>query len=429
MSSQKDIQKSYRLRLKARLGETEYKNLEATKRKARREAARTRARTPTTTTTTQAATTPATTTPAPVISASAEPDGLNEIREIIKLLNNFLNQPNKLKLPDIAGKIRTDLIPSMVQLQQNTNCDAVFEAVYLARLNLIPTLKKDKFKKLQWAGVINLYKKMFNRKDYDCSNMNWLKETTKIIKYIKTTYTNKNTQITKFSNIAAILSVLDGFEDEYKLFSTISTTERTEQNKQDDLNLTTEKERPNMLKWSELKNLYKDRSLDLKTRSLIGLYTVIPPRRTELGGLLTISYNETDLNPNLNYLIIDETTKTPKKIIMLKYKTFSTYGKYEIKLTNKTYISILKKYITDRGLIAGNPVFGTGEGRYYRNFSLIISDYFKRATKKNISVNILRHSYISDFLSKPRSVAEKKELARQMGHTSTVQELYNRMDL
>lgn len=432
--NQKQVQKDYRARQRALLGDTAYKALEAQKRKARRLAA-----------TQRPLVIPPRQQPEQVEEQkqpeqvieqpSTDPVGIAEIREVIKILNTFLNQTYHLDLKTVSKLVKAKAIPSMIKLRENQNCETLFEAVYAARSKLVSEsnkskpLDKNQFKRLQWNSMTKIYKDMFNSAEYNCKDIDWLKETDKVIHFIKTKYTNANTQITKLSNLAAITSVLNGFEDAYKTYSKLSTSDRSVKQKTDDKNLITDKEKPNILHWNELKNIYRDNKLSLKTRALIGLYTTTPPRRAELGGLLTIRYDDKNLDPDFNFLIIDPKTKMPEKIVMMKYKTFKKYGKYEIELNNKAYNNILKRYIKERKLEEGDPVFGKVNGQYYKNFSDVLLDQFKTATKKSISVNLLRHAFISDFLSKPRSIAEKKEVAKQLGHTISTMEKYFRIDL
>jgi len=424
--SQTEIQRAYRARKRAQMGEAEYKASEAQKRKERRRRAAP---------------------PRPTPQAqhreeqkeNTEPAGMTEIREVIRILNQYLNKKHKLDLPTVSTLVKEKAIPALVKLEANKGCEALFEAVYAARAKFLENetshkknpkkLKKDQFKKFQWNNMIKLYKDMHNKNTYDCQNLDWLKDTTKVIDFIKNKYTKQNTFIAKTSNLAAITSVLDGFQKAYAVYSRTSTDDRKEKTKIDDEIKLTDKEKENILPWDKLKDLYKDDKLSLKTRALIGLYTTIPPRRLELGGLLTIVYKDKDLDKSLNYLVIDEQTNNPKKIIMLKYKTNDVYGRYEIELKNKAYNKILKEYIIEYNLEETDPVFGTQAGSYYDSFSKILSDQFKTAVKKRISVNLLRHAYISDFLSKKRTPGQKKALAKQMGHAVAVQSMYERIDI
>lgn len=49
---------------------------------------------------------------------------------------------------------------------------------------------------------------------------------------------------------------------------------------------------------------------------------------------------------------------------------------------------------------------------------------FERVAGKEISVNILRHSFITWWLSKPRSIKEKEAMSKRMLHSKEVQETY-----
>jgi hypothetical protein len=90
---------------------------------------------------------------------------------------------------------------------------------------------------------------------------------------------------------------------------------------------------------------------------------------------------------------------------------------------------ILAKHIQTSGLKKGDPLFGTTSKGYYVNFSEIVSKTFKKYTKKNITVNLLRHLYIAHFLSKKRSGTEKEKLAKLMGNSVSMQAQYDRIDV
>ena len=421
------IQREYRTRKRNEMGDEAYRRLEAQKRKERRDRKRAQA---------------------PVSAQEAhreeekealEPAGAAEVKEIIKMLNSFLNKKSKLDLPTVRALVTEKALPALVKLRNSEGCDALFEAVFAARANFVKeqtkhtknpkTLNKKEFKRLQWGNMLKLYRDIHNTTTYDCESLDWLKDTKKVIDFIKQKYPKPNTYIAKISNLASITSVLEGFNEAYRDYSKVSTSDRVAKTNIDDNNELTDKERKDILPWNQLKDLYKNEELSLKTRAIIGLYTTIPPRRAELGKLLTIVYDDKDLDPDFNYLVIDENTKKPKKIVMLKYKTDDVYGRYNIKLNNETYKTILQQYIIENNLRDYSVVFGTQSGSYYKSFSNIISDQFKTAVKKKISVNLLRHSYISDFLSTKRSLAERKALAKQMGHSIHVQATYERIDL
>jgi integrase len=136
--------------------------------------------------------------------------------------------------------------------------------------------------------------------------------------------------------------------------------------------------------------------------------------------------SERDLDNDFNYVIMNG--KTPVKLVYLKYKTDKSYGKIKIPIP-KQLQTILKAYISEYKLDNGDPLFGTNAGRYYKNFSSEISKVFEKYTQKKITANLIRHSFITRYLSKKRSTADKKKIAMLMGHSIESQSAYDRIDL
>jgi hypothetical protein len=423
VQSRSDEGKAYRARKKADMGDVEYKAEQARKKReyrARQRAARQ-------------------TEHKHQESKKKIQSDENDIKEIVGLLNNFLNKDSKLDMSTVRTLVEQGALPTLAKLKDSQSCDSIFEAVFAARGKLIyemtkykkspKKLNKKSFKRNTWANMIKIYKKIYNKNSYDCLDVDWLKDHGKVIKFIKKEYEGKpNSIITIIASLSSITSVLEGFEDAYRGYSNVSTDLRVDKTKIDDENLTTAKERKNILPWTELRGLYTNQELNDRERALIGLYTLIPPRRIELAGLLTLVYSDKDLDSDFNYLVVDKETNDPIKIVMLKYKTANIYGRYEIKLP-KTLKAILKEHIEIENLRDYDAVFGTRAGRYYKNFNPVLAAAFKKATGKVISVNLLRHSKISHHRQKQRSLAEKKALAKQMGHSVHISERYVRLDL
>ena len=88
---------------------------------------------------------------------------------------------------------------------------------------------------------------------------------------------------------------------------------------------------------------------------------------------------------------------------------------------------MLKPYIKDKK--PGDPVFNTKNNKHIKNFSEFVNNIFKKQTGKNISVNLIRHAFISDYLKKNKSLADRKAISDKMAHSVAVQSFYNRIDL
>ena len=155
---------------------------------------------------------------------------------------------------------------------------------------------------------------------------------------------------------------------------------------------------------------------------MIGLYILIPPRRIEDIQWLTVT--DTEVNTDLNYIVVKR--GVPTKLIFNKYKTASTYGIQEFDIS-KDLADVLTPHIKDKK--SGDPVFPSKTNGYIRNFSEYLAKIFKRHTGKLISVNLLRHAFVTDYLKTDLSIASRKDISNKMGHSVAVQGLYNRIDL
>ena len=84
----------------------------------------------------------------------------------------------------------------------------------------------------------------------------------------------------------------------------------------------------------------------------------------------------------------------------------------------------LQKYITTAAIINGDFLFANSKGKEYANFGEIVTKAFNGPTGKNVTVNLIRHAYITYYLKRKRTVNERKKLARLMGHDVMTQSLY-----
>jgi len=412
MTTRSEEARAYRQRKRAELGEEEFKRLEREARAARR--ARNKAEQP------------EIKLPEPVVPAQ------KELQTIIKQLNKILTKNAKIDIPLVEALIKDKTIPVIVKIDDQKNCGELKKAIIAAKFQLAKKEGKTITRQTidqQFAKVLNLYR-LIHKQQPDCKNLDFLKDTGAVIKTIESNpkWKTNNSRNAQIQAISSILRVLKGFEEPYKFYSQLSTAGRKTILEEGDESKTTEKEAKNILGWSKLKDLYKQPKLSKKDRALISLYTLIPPRRVEMSQWLRIKYNDKNLNKNYNHLIVDQKTNEPEKIVLLKYKTFKTFGRQELELPGELK-RVLKEYIDDEGLDNGDPMFANTHDEHYRNFNSILTNVFKKASGKNISVNLLRHSYISNFLSTKRSIKQKKELATAMAHSVETQSRYDRIDL
>ena len=334
------------------------------------------------------------------------------------------------------------LVPSVpftipvVQLEKNVpitvpiddKCKGFIEKIFLekqkyySKLSPPRTIKKSSVVQ-QFNRVSNMYKNMF-KVSMNCSDLEWLRDTDRVVGFVNGYFRSPNSRVSNISAIASILQVMPEYEAEYEVYSKLLLEEKREILKNAEENKTTPKEQKNILSWDKLKDLYKNENMSPEHRALIALYTLIPPRRIQDMQLLTITNTEVNNNPNLNYIVVKR--GIPTKLIFNEYKTRQTYGVQSFDMT-KDLANALKPYIRDKKV--GDPIFPNKDNKYIKNFSEYLTSIFKKYTGKNISVNLIRHAFVSDYLKKNTSIAEKKEISNKMSHSITSQGFYNRIDL
>ena len=403
--------KKYRSKLRATLGDEAYKALEAKKRRERRAKLRAKKNK---------------VEKAKVIHTEEYKD---ELKETITTLKEEVAKP-KLPLPEVRVLIKEKA--QIAKVRGAENCEDLLEQVYKAKLEYNSSL--DNPKKISKKTVAQQLTKVVNLRKYmlggekDCSDFDFLKDTDKVIDFINTStrWKTANSKNSQLQAISSIIVALDGFDPYYNIYSKASTKGRKEINAKAGDNLTTEKEKENILPWSDLKDLTK-KKMNATDRALIGIYTLLPPRRVEDVSLLTLTDTDKNLSNTLNYIRLTKKGE-PLELIYLRYKTDKTYGRVNVDIPDDL-AEIFKKQIKAKDLKTGDPLFPNQKGTYYKGFSALISATFKKYTKKAVSANLIRHSYISDFPSVPRSTNAKKLIAEQMGHSIAMQSGYDRLDL
>jgi hypothetical protein len=139
-----------------------------------------------------------------------------------------------------------------------------------------------------------------------------------------------------------------------------------------------------------------------------------------------------------NYLVLRG--KEPYYIILNRYKTWKRYGTYTIDLQNKAIddlkylnyrclLDAIKVFLKDnKSIKLGDYVFGQ---KYGSDFGKELNKVWD-GTKKQISVDILRHSFITNFVKKinagQANDAFLKQYSDAMGHSSHQFLTYRKLD-
>jgi len=246
---------------------------------------------------------------------------------------------------------------------------------------------------------------------------------------------------TKRNYLSSILVVLRAYNkksfdkvlDQYKkLLAELNE----EYNNKIDSHEKSDKQKENWMELSELKKglkLYKNeikereikskqtltkKDVDLLQKYLVvALYTTQPPVRLNYSNMAIIN-SEKDIEPNKNYLLVKGRNK--KTFIFQEYKTAKTNGRVDKKVP-KELNSILNFYLKHnkkKHLLndaKGNPMTPNGLGKF------ITKAFF--FTDKKVTLNLLRHIYISSKIDLDAIKASKK-MAEDMMHSIGMQEDY-----
>lgn len=159
-----------------------------------------------------------------------------------------------------------------------------------------------------------------------------------------------------------------------------------------------------------------------------------PPLRLDYNNMIVLSekdYLENNMSEGQNYLVI--ISSRTKYFVLGEYKTFKKYGKKSIKLS-----PVLNKVINRWEQIKGNMIDNVKIHNNYLLFnnkaeplseslmSTYIADAFK-STGKHITVNLLRHIFITDVVS-GLPLIERKKISDKMCHNIEMQQIYNKAD-
>lgn len=300
--------------------------------------------------------------------------------------------------------------PTIEKIETNRVRD-ISEAIYLSKSKSLKSYKLTThqaiMKKVGYIG-----KKIDPNWTFDL-----FKDTKRVLNFINSNWSNQNTRTVNLQAISGVLKYLSGFEEAYKIYSTSSVKNRQELTLEENKLQKTKKESDSWLDWKDLEVAGDNKALDIKTRTIISLYTKMPPRRLSMIRYL-IRGKGTDMT--YNYLDGD-------KIILNNYKTFNKYGTYTIQLP-KSLQTIMNEYINHYNIKIGDLVFPNSNGKMYSGYiSTIFKKAFERATGKAITQQTLRHIYVSHRMKEQLNLNDKIQIARELGHSLSMFERYNRL--
>ena len=243
-----------------------------------------------------------------------------------------------------------------------------------------------------------------------------------------------SSKIVYIGALSAVLRRISGFEKEYKIVvEKYKKWHGTYEDVRKDNQMTTA-ERENFVDWPTLQKLVlaelkkKKGDFSEHDRLLMAMYVLIPPRRVEDYSAMYVTQNADIDDSSKNWAVFDGTGALIKFVINV-YKTSKRYGKY-VRMEFPPQLKTVAKNVF-KNKKEGDPLFATIKNVMNKpnSFSTKISAVFLKLTGSKAGVLTLRHSAITNFLSKPLLTTRNKEdMAKAMGHSVAMQGLYNRVD-
>lgn len=302
----------------------------------------------------------------------------------------------------------------------------------------------DTTAKTQVNRVSTLYKAMTGN-TFDCNDYSWVKDTDKVLKFIQDNpkwdskdRKKQNTRNAHRTALASVLRDVEGYSKQQEIYSRAATDvfnkEISPSMGEGKLSTTQQK---NYLPFEKLLNARSHYKPGTQGNALISIYTDTPPRRSldyqvmkvikKKNKSVTQKYVESLKNQkDFNFVILDNKNR-PMEFIFNNFKTVRSIGSQVVPIPvelSKT----LQRYIATAQINNGDLLFESSRGKPYSNFGELVKKTFKAATGKNITVNLIRHAYITYYLGRKRTVNERKRLAKLMGHDVNTQSLYEVID-
>jgi len=227
---------------------------------------------------------------------------------------------------------------------------------------------------------------------------------------------------------------IDNIKDKYRAHgkNIKETVERSKIGKEFDL---TEKEKKNFMVWEDivnfrqtlLKNLHKDNYNNMIEFLIVSLYTLHPPARADYAYMkLFIEDAFVPDNYTENYCVL----QTNPRFVFNKYKVAKHRGPVVITIIPELHDILLdwadinkSEYVLSSYIQSKNMSKPFTENTLCRRITLIFEKYLD----KSVTINTLRHSFISFMSKNDQEYDKKRENADKMMHSVSIADTYRRI--
>lgn len=279
------------------------------------------------------------------------------------------------------------------------------------------------------------------QKSIENLNLDFINNPDDIIKKFADTEYSKNTMYSTINMINKLIIMIDAPLALKKKWGDIVKKLTQERDNAQLDNAKTRNESDNWIEYKELlEKVEKEidtvfemeniKTNDFRNLIIFCLYCLMPPAR--IGNYLDCKVIRDDAN-NLpsthNYIIIKNMDNNPTfYFVFNKFKTAKSLGTQMFKVENIKLTALLHRYFKYHNKEGEYFLMSRGKELTQPNLTNILKKVSQDLTEKNLSCNMLRHIYITHFLSENPTLRQKLEIAGAMGQTyiPNQQDKYNR---
>ena len=266
-------------------------------------------------------------------------------------------------------------------------------------------------------ALYNLCNRIMKEADVDITKsaetIAWINANKKAQSTRKTYFCSAIHELKKMDKTDEITAAYDAYRKEVHKYS-VSLSEKMKDQK------LSESETKKFVDWKTIvaaaEKLYADKSASMEDKLLAAFYTMIPPVRADIGELQI--YKNDPMLTTENYVAVRNKDAV---LVINNYKNAHVYGAIR-SVIPKQLVSMIRAHLKK------NPTALKLFPYSAKDLSRKVIKLFNRLTGKKVGINMLRHAYISEFLSTAPSIRDMEALAKRMGHSTALQQLYRRLD-